>query len=61
MLSKPGVAEDKGSLSKASDCTPELFSMFSNFNNYGDEVSNITCLIPRAINVKHWNGVFQRL
>ena len=51
MLSKPGVAKDKWSFSKAGGSTPQLFSMFPNFNNYRDEVSDIACLVPCAINV----------
>ena len=60
MLLESGMAKDQWSLSKASDSTPELLSMFSNFNNYGDKVSDIACLIPCAINIEHWNRVFQR-
>ena len=59
MLLEPDMAEDQWSLSKASDGTPELLSIFSNFNNYGDEVSDIACLIPHAINIEHWNRVFR--
>ena len=61
MLSEPGVAEDKRSLSKASNGTPQLLSMFPNFNNYGDEVHNIACLVPCAVNIEHWDRIFQRL
>ena len=51
MLSKPDVAKDKRSLSKAGDSAPQLFSVFPNSNNYRDEVSDIACLVPCAINV----------
>ena len=61
MIPEPGVAEDQGGLSKAGDGTLQLLSMLSNFNNYEDKMSDIACLILCAINVQHWNGVFQRL